>query len=166
MTAKGIKVDFDSNDGIDGTMIGGGDNKSPEEGKRSKTRDSEIRIDIAESSDDGSEDDNNIAGGSEAGESKGIASQDVFINTIVKDICCPITGAAMKQPVLTNRGITSFENAALRAWLDSDWERRRCPISSSVTKTEDLRPNTELSRFIDWVMDNKQAKDPIEDMKD
>ena len=70
-----------------------------------------------------------------------------------EEFLCPITYDVMKDPVISNEGI-SFERSAIERWLRS---ANRCPISRKPLQRSDLRPNVALRNLIGaWNTNQKQ----------
>ena len=64
-----------------------------------------------------------------------------------EEFLCPITYEVMKDPVMSNEGI-SFERSAIERWLRSS---NRCPVSRLPLRRSDLRNNIALKNLIaDW----------------
>lgn len=73
-----------------------------------------------------------------------------------ENLCCPITGEVMQNPVVTKAGI-SYEREAIIAWINKDGKD---PSTREPMTVADLRPNLALKAIIEQRQAANNSKSP------
>ena len=69
---------------------------------------------------------------------------DINLEEMYPDIICPISKLIMKNPVITNNGI-SYEKKDILEWIK---KKKKCPVTGEYLDSSLLIPNIQLKNII------------------